>query len=106
MNPSAGVDLLGRVVTYVIDPAVKVIFTLGLFYFMWGIVMYLWEMKDGKTDNDYRNHLIYGLLGMLIMVSVYGIIALVMNSLGIDPGTATDTSRIRSVTPGVNFGGQ
>ena len=106
MNPSAGSDLLERIVDYVIDPAVKVVFTLGLFFFLWGFVEFLWELKDGKTSAEGKQHMIYGLVGMLIMVSVYGIIALIMNTFGIDPATATDTSRIQTVNPGINFFGQ
>lgn len=102
----AGVDLLDRIVDYVIDPAVKVVFTLGLFMFLWGFVEFLWKLKDGQVAEDGKNHMVYGLVGMLIMVSVYGIISLVMNTFGIDPDTATDVSRIQNVNPGVNFFGQ
>ena len=42
MNPGAGEALLDRIVTYVIDPAVKVVFTLGLFMFLWGFIEFLW----------------------------------------------------------------
>ena len=98
--------LLDRIVTYVIDPAVKVIFTLGLFMFFYGLVEYLWQLKDGKADGDGRKHMLWGLVGMLIMVSVYGIIALIMNTLGIDFGTATDVSRIQNVSGNPSFFGQ
>jgi len=102
----AGVDLLDRIVDYVIDPAVKVVFTLGLFFFLWGLVEFLWNLKDGQVSENGKNHMVYGMVGMLIMVSVYGIIALIMNTFGIDPGTATDVSRIQNVDPGANFFGQ
>jgi uncharacterized RDD family membrane protein YckC len=106
MGLDAGVDLLDRIVDYVIDPAVKVVFTLGLFMFLWGFVEFLWKLKDGQVSEDGKNHMVYGLVGMMIMVSVYGIISLVMNTFGIDPDTATDVSRIQNVNPGVNFFGQ
>ena len=99
----AGTALLDRIVTYLIDPAVKVVFTLGLFMFLWGMVEFLWALKDGKVQDTGKDHMIWGLVGMFIMVSVYGIIALIMNTLGIDFGTATDVSRIQQVNPGVNF---
>ena len=104
MGPEAGVNLLDRIVDFVIDPAVKIVFTLGLFFFLWGFIEFLWKLKDGQVDPDGKSHMIYGLVGMLVMVSVYGIIALVMNTFGIDPGTATDISRIQNVDPGANFG--
>ena len=102
----AGVDLLDRIVDLVIDPAVKLIFTLGFFFFLWGFVEFLWELKDGKVNEDGKNHMVYGLVGMLIMVSVYGIISLVMNTFGIDPDTATDVGRLENIDPGANFFGR
>src|SRR3989344_3163896 len=106
MNQSAGSALLERIVTYVIDPAVKVVFTLGLFMFLWGFVEFLWKLKDGQVSPEGKQHMVWGLVGMLIMVSVYCILALIMNTLGIDPDTAVDVSRIQNVNPGVNFFGQ
>ncbi len=98
-----GTALLDRIVTYLIDPAVKVVFTLGLLVFFIGIVEFLWALKDGKPSETGKQHIIYGLVGMFIMVSVYGIISMIMNTLGIDFGTATDVSRINAVGS-VNFG--
>ena len=106
MNPGAGLALLERIVTYVIDPSVKVIFTLGLFMFFWGIVEFLFALREGKPSEPGKQHMIWGLVGMLIMVSVYGIIALIMNTLEIDFSDATDVGRIDNVNPGINFFGQ
>lgn len=103
MGPDAGIDLLDRIVDYIIDPAVRVVFTLGLFFFLWGLVQFLWRLKDGQVSEDGKNHMVYGIVGMLIMVSVYGIISLVMNTFGIDPDVATDVSRIDNIDPGVSF---
>ena len=100
---NAGQSLLERINTYVVDPIIAVIFTLGLLLFFIGIVEYLWEIKDGKTDGDGRKHLIYGLVGMLVMVSVYGIINMIINTFQLDD--AIDISRVQNVNPGVNFNG-
>ncbi len=98
----AGEELLQRIIDYIIDPALRVVFTLGLFLFIWGIVEFLWGVKDGKNTEQGKNHIIYGLLGMLIMVSVYGIIALIVNSFGLNTAS-TDVGRINNVTVGSPF---
>ena len=56
----AGTALLDRIVTYLIDPAVKVVFTLGLFMFLWGIVEFLWALKDGKVQDTGKDHILDG----------------------------------------------
>lgn len=98
-----GEELLQRIIDYIVDPTIRVVFTLGLFLFLWGIIEYLWEVKDGKADGNGRTHMVYGLIGMLIMVSVYGIIALVVNSFGLNV-SSTDVSRINNVQVGNTFG--
>jgi len=99
----AGEELLQRIITYVIDPAIRVVFTLGLFLFIWGLVEFMWSLRGGQVENDGKNHMVYGLIGMLIMVSVYGIIALIVNSFGLNY-SSTDVSRIENVNPGNPFG--
>ncbi|HWO07127.1 MAG TPA: hypothetical protein VNM40_00930 [Candidatus Paceibacterota bacterium] len=101
MNPGAGQALLDRIETYVVEPIIAVIFTLGLLMFFVGIVEFLWQIKDGKTEGDGRKHMVWGLVGMLIMVSVYGIINLIINTFDLDD--AIDTSRAQNVRPADQF---
>lgn len=98
----SGEELLERIITFVVDPALRVVFTLGLLLFVWGIIEFLWGVKDGQVSESGKNHMVYGLVGMLIMVSVYGIIALIVNSFGLNTA-ATDVSRIQGAFPGGSF---
>jgi hypothetical protein len=102
---SAG-DAIGRIVTYLINPAILVLFTAGFFLFMWGIVQMLWGSKEGKVDDTYKSHMIWGMVGMLIMISVYGIIALLDNTFSLNTfNGGPDMSRMNNVTAPVNFFG-
>jgi hypothetical protein len=98
----AGEEILQRIITYVIDPSLRVIFTLGLFLFLWGIIEFLWGVKNGEASQKGKDHIVYGLLGMLIMVSVYGIIALIVNSFGLNI-SSTDVSRAQDSMVGNPF---
>jgi len=102
-------DIINRFTTYVINPAILVIFAAGFFLFIWGLVQFLWYSREGRPDEEGKWHMIYGLVGMLVMVSVWGIIGIINDtfSLGISPGSSTytpDTSRINNIT-NINFGG-
>lgn len=98
----AGEEILQRIISYVIDPSLRVLFTLGLFLFIWGIVEFLWGVKNGEASQKGKDHMVYGLIGMLIMVSVYGIIALIVNSFGLDVAS-TDVSRVQNSLGGNPF---
>lgn len=95
-----------RVVTYVINPMMLVLFAAGLFLFMFGAVQFLYKVSQGGKDTDVkdgRQHMIYGILGMLIMVSVAGIINFLASSLGIDISGNIDTSRLDTGTTNTQF---
>ncbi len=97
-------NLIGRFVTYIIDPAILIIFALGFLLFIWGLVQFLTNVEGDRTEG--KNHMIYGIVGMFIMVSVFGIITLLDNtfSLGTFQG-GPDINRINNVTTGGNFFG-
>ena len=99
----AGEQLLERIINYIVDPAIRVVFTAGLFLFLWGLVEFLWGLKEGKSQEDGKRHMIWGMVGMLIMVSVYGIIALIVNTFGINLRNP-DVSRVNNVQVGNPFG--
>lgn len=101
--PASASVILDRIITYVFNPILTVIFTLGLFLFFYGIIEFLWASREGKPSETGKQHMLWGLFGMLIMVSVYGIIQLIMNTLGIDYATATDASRINNALPSPGF---
>jgi hypothetical protein len=59
-------------------------------------------MREGADHKQGLQHMLYGLLGMFIMVSVWGIIGLITNTIGADP-TNPDISRIESIRPVGSF---
>jgi len=96
-------DVLARFKVLIIDPATLVVFTAGFLLFMWGLAMYLWKLKDGGDTKTGVNHMIWGLVGMLVMVSVYGIIALIANTIGVDPINPVDPGRLQGIQPTSKF---
>ncbi len=59
--------------------------------FLWGIIRYITSSGDEEKRKSAQGYIIYGLLGMFIMVAFWGIITLVSSSFGIStqPGTIT-----------------
>jgi uncharacterized membrane protein YidH (DUF202 family) len=83
VEASEGVDsLLNAVNKVVINPIIIFIFSLGVVLFLFGIVKYLLNPSDENIVKESKNHMLWGLLGMLIMVSVFGIMNLIIKSIG------------------------
>ncbi len=96
-------ELLARFVDYVITPALYLVFAAGFFLFMWGLVQFLWKLDEGASRSEGIQHMIWGVAGMLIMVSFWAILLLVSNTfdLGLqEDGTyEVDLSRLDDVQP-------
>lgn len=95
MNSSQ--TLIGKFVTFIIDPAILVVFSLGFFLFVWGLIEFLWRLNSGGDNKEGKQHMIWGIVGMLIMISVYGIIAMLDNSFNLDIRNP-DISRAGNIT--------
>lgn len=102
---TATTDLVNRFVDFIIDPAILLIFTFGFFLFIWGLVQFLWNLDEGGENSSGKQHMLWGIVGMLIMVSVYGIINIVDNTFGINSANP-DVSRMNNVTAPPLFFGQ
>ena len=86
-----------RVVAYIIDPALLVIFALGFLLFVYGLVEFLWKINGEGDTNEGKKHMVYGIVGMLIMVSVYGILDLIDNTFGLNFANP-DVSRVNNIS--------
>jgi len=61
---------------HVIDPAVQLVFALAVFYFVYGVFTYIKKSGDSSERINGANHVMWGTIGLFIMVSVWGIIAI------------------------------
>ena len=69
-------QLVDRFVSVIINPAIGIIFAAGFFLFMWGLVQFILNLEEGGDNKEGKNHMLWGIAGMVIMVSIYGILAL------------------------------
>lgn len=79
----SGSQILSNFVEYIINPAILVIFAAGFFLFVWGLVQFLLNLGEGSDNSEGKQHMLWGIVGMFIMASVYGIIALLDATFGL-----------------------
>jgi hypothetical protein len=61
---------------------IPIIFFLALLYFFWGVVEYLYyASSDAKEIDDARTKIWWGIVGLFVMTSVFGIILFVKKTL-------------------------
>ena len=65
---------------------IPVIFAFAFFAFIWGVVNYFFFSKDNETKRtEGRQFIFWGILGMVVLFSVWGFVNLLLSTLGIAP---------------------
>ena len=90
-------DIMTKLKVYIIDPAILVVFAAGFFLFIFGLVEFLWKLNEGGENKEGKQHMLWGLAGMLVMISVYGIIVLLDNTFGLGVFSGPDVGRATNI---------
>ncbi len=76
-------QFLNKVNDLILNPIIRLAFVIALLVFFWGIFEFIRSETADKSRELGKKKILYGLLGMFIMFSVYGIMRLILNTLGI-----------------------
>lgn len=79
---SSVTELMSRIESYIIDPLTGVLFGAALLLFFWGGAQFIMNAgsEEGRTTG--KKHMLWGIVGMLIMVGARGIIAILGGTFG------------------------
>lgn len=79
------VPFLDKLSDLIINPLILLVFVIAFLYFMYGIVKFLNPDTAEKDKLEARSAMLWGIIGMAIMFSVYGLINFVISTFGIPP---------------------
>ncbi len=77
--------------------AIPVLITLAVVYFIWGVIQYT-VSTDEEAKKKAKGGIIQGLIGLFVIVSFWGIIAVFSNTFGV--GTGADLGGTLPAIPG------
>lgn len=73
--------LLDGLKSIVSDILIPLVFTLALLFFFWGVSKYIWS--EGSAKEDGRKIMVWGVIALFVMSSIWGIISLLRGELGV-----------------------
>ena len=88
-------ETLLKSVGRLIDIALPIIVAIGLLAFFWGLVKFIFAGEEAKKEGQHL--MIWGLVALFVMISVWGLVRFIGNALGVGQG---DTITIPKV-PGL-----
>ncbi len=78
------VTLMKSINRVIINPLIILLFALALVYFIYGLIKYLLSPDNEEVRKSSKSQMLWGIIGMFIMVSVFGILSIIMNTFGIE----------------------
>lgn len=68
-----------------LNTIVPILILLGVVYFVWGVVKFMIaDSEEAKTKG--KDQIIYGLIGFTVIIGLWGLVNIVVNSLGFGAG--------------------
>ena len=78
------VEFAEKLTQVVINPVIALLFAAGLLVFVWGVVEFVAGLSGvGEGRENGKKHMLWGIIGMFIMVAAYAILAIIANTLNV-----------------------
>ena len=81
--PTGALTLVQSITREIINPIIGVLFAAALLYFFWGLLMFIFQADDVSKREEYKQHMLWGLIGLTVMVSAYAILAIGLRTFGV-----------------------
>lgn len=75
--------ILLKINQYVLNPIIGFMFILALAYFVFGVIEYFLYQDSDKEREQGQRHIMWGLVGLVIMTGFYGIIQILASTIGV-----------------------
>ena len=66
----------------ILDTIIPVLVVLGVVYFVWGVITYVIS-SDEEAKKSGRNRMIYGIIGLVVIVALWGLVGIVTKTFGL-----------------------
>lgn len=76
------IPLIDKINKYIVNPLILLLIALAVFTFLYGLAGYMRTAGDDGGNPDAKQHMLWGIIGLFIMVSVYGILQIVCGTVG------------------------
>ena len=83
---------ISNVNTTIINPLITFLFALAVVFFLYGVFEFIMHQDNEEAKTEGKNHIIWGIIGITIMMGVWTILNMIMstfNITGINPKEGT-----------------
>lgn len=67
-------DIMQRITEAILQPIVSLLMAVAVAYFLYGVMKFVKDQGSEGSQVEGKKHMMWGIIGLAIMVSVYGIL--------------------------------
>ena len=67
----------------ILFPLMILMSAVAMLVFLWGMYEYVLNASDQEARSNGKQHMLYGIIGLLVMISAYGILKIAAATFGI-----------------------
>ena len=82
-HTAAAEGLLQKIESIILFPLMSIMVSLALLYFLWGAYEFVANAENESARATGKMHMLWGIIGMLVMLSAYAIIKIAGCTFGI-----------------------
>lgn len=75
--------VLQKIEDVILFPLISLMIAVAVLVFLWGVLQYILGADNDTARSDGRKHMMYGVIGFLVMVSAYAILNIAANTFGV-----------------------
>lgn len=88
------IQIVADVSREILNPLINLLFAAALVYFIYGVVQFIAKADNEQARKKGKRHLVYSILGLVIMAGVWGIVQLLINTLGVNPPAPSEFEQL------------
>lgn len=88
------IETLVRSIGRLIDLALPIVVAIALLAFFWGLVKFIFAQGNEEAQADSKKIMLWGIIALFVMVSVWGLVRFIGNAFGIQQGDTIVVPRV------------
>jgi len=76
-------DFIKNVDNMIVNPLISLLFALAVVYFLYGVFEFLVNQTSEEKKTSGKSHMLWGIIGITIMLGVWAILSIILNTLGL-----------------------
>ncbi len=80
---TAAQSMIAKLEAAIIFPLITLMMSVAFLYFVWGVYQYILNAEDEGARSTGKQHMMFGIIGFLIIISAYGILKIAAGTFGV-----------------------